>query len=71
MLVKRAPAKIMEPVKPSAKGKSDDWIKVIRKLRKDCSRIPSSIRDRGLIKLVKIRRRLGSRKTSKRRGCSL
>ena len=70
MVVKRAPARIIELVKPTARGKSEDWIKLIKKVKKDCSRILSSSRDNGLIKLDRIRKMLGNKKTSNRRGCS-
>ena len=70
MVVKRAPARIIELVNPTAIGKRADWIVVPRKLKNDCSRIPSSRRDKGLIKLDRIKRILGNKKTSSRRGCS-
>ena len=70
MVVNRAPARIIELVNPIARGKSEDWIKLIKKVKKDCSRIPSSSRDNGLIKLDRIRKMLGNKKTSNRRGCS-
>ena len=70
MVVKRAPARIIELVNPTVRGKSEDWIKLIKKVKKDCSRIPSSSRDNGLMKLDRIKKMLGNRKTSNRRGCS-
>ena len=70
MVVKRAPASIIELVNPTARGKSEDWIKLIKKVKKDCSRIPSSSKDNGLIKLDRIRKMLGNKKTSNKRGCS-
>ena len=70
MVVKRAPARIIVLVNPTARGKSEDWIKLIKKVKKDCSRIPSSSRDNGFIKLDRIRKMLGNKKTSNKRGCS-
>ena len=70
MVVKRAPARIMELVNPTAIGKRADWIVIPRKVKKDCSRMPSSSRDKGLMKLDRIKRILGNKKTSNRRGCS-
>ena len=71
MVVNRAPARIIELVNSTARGKSEDWIKLIKKVKKDCSRIPSSSKDNGLIKLDRIRKMLGNKKTSNRRGCSV
>ena len=71
MVVNRAPARITELVNPTARGKSEDLIKLIKKVKKDCSRIPSSSKDNGLIKLDRIRKMLGNKKTSNRRGCSV
>ena len=70
MVVKREPAKIIELVNPTAIGKRADWIVIPRKLKKDCSRMPSSRRDKGLMKLDRIKRILGNKKTSNRHGCS-
>ena len=50
---------MMELVNPTAIGKRADWIVIPRKLKKDCSRMPSSSRDKGLIKLDRIKRILG------------
>ena len=59
MVVKRAPARIIVLVNPTARGKSEDWIKLIKKVKKD-----------GLMKLDRIRKMLGNKKTSNKRGCS-
>ena len=47
---------MIELVNPTAIGKRADWIVIPRKLKKDCSRMPSSSKDKGLIKLDRIKR---------------
>ena len=69
-VVKKAPVKMMELVNPRAIGKRVDWKSAPRKLRKDCSKTFSLSRESGLIKLDKIKRRLGNKKTIRSLGYS-